>query len=217
MQLPAEIERLHRALQGPLSGHTSRELSAYPRPKVENARKLDPPPRESAVLLLIYPRDEKLYTLLMVRPIYDGVHSGQVAFPGGRREPQDLTLEHTALREFSEETGSSIHEVIMLGRLSEIYIPPSRSIVTPFIGYAPMLGELDPDPAEVAALIETPLDELLRPEILKRRMQYVQMLGGEIDVPYYDVLGHVVWGATAMMIAELRELFNRLRNTDLDK
>lgn len=212
--LPEEIERLRWMLEKPLPGLRSKELSGYPRPNVEHARKLDPPPRESAVLALIYPREEILHTLLMLRPKYDGVHSGQIGFPGGRQEPADPSLAHTALREFQEETGATVTEVFILGRLSEIYVQPSGTIVTPFVGYVEDIGTLDPDPNEVAALIETPLKEILRADILKKRMQFVQMLGREIEVPYYDVQGHVVWGATAMMLAELRELFHRMRDPD---
>ena len=216
MKLPERLRLLREALLGPLPGHAVlKELSGYPRPPAANARKFDPAPRESAVLAMIYPRKNELHTLLMLRPIYEGVHSGQISFPGGKKEAYDPSLEHTALREFTEETGSTTKEILILGALSPIYIPPSRVIVTPFIGYTESLGECDPDPNEVAALIEAPLSLLLAGEILKKRQQYMEMLGVEMEVPYYDVHGHVVWGATAMMIAELRELFLRLDDAEL--
>ncbi len=212
MKLPEPLHALRIALQGELPGHdTLAELSGYRRPDVEAARRLDPPPRESAVLTLLYPRGDALHTLLMLRPIYDGVHSGQISFPGGKWEAGDLSLEHTALREFNEETGSTAQQITILGSLSPIYIPPSRVLVTPFVAYTPDLGTCEPDPIEVAALIEAPLDLLLKGDILKKRQQYIALMGGEVEIPYYDVQGHVVWGATAMMIAELRELFLRLR------
>ncbi|MDQ3100826.1 MAG: CoA pyrophosphatase [Bacteroidota bacterium] len=215
MKIPQRLDRLRHALKGSLPGHSAlKELSGYLRPSVEKALALDPRPRESAVLALIYPRKGELHTLLMLRPIYEGVHSGQISFPGGKREEGDTSLEYTALREFTEETGSTAAEISILGSLSQIYIPPSRVIVTPFVAYTPDIGTCDPDPNEVAALIEAPLDMLLRGDILKRRQQYIELMGGEVEIPYYDVQGHVVWGATAMMIAELRELFLWLGDAD---
>jgi 8-oxo-dGTP pyrophosphatase MutT (NUDIX family) len=186
-------------------------LGGYKRPDLDAALKLDPQPRESAVLALIYPRAGSLHTLLMLRPEYDGVHSGQVAFPGGRREEQDATLQDTALREFTEETGATTDPFTLLGELSRVYIPPSRSLVTPFLAYTEELPPTRPDPREVAALIETPLEELLRPDVVQVRRQYIQVLGREAEIPYFDLQGQVVWGATAMMLAELRELLLRLR------
>src|SRR5690606_25820031 len=124
------------------------------------------------------------------------------------------SLEETALREFNEETGAMSDEILVLGRLSPIFIPPSDVVVTPVIAYTTAVSGFDPDPNEVAELIETPLADLLRRDLLRSRKQHVSVLGRELDVPYYDVKGHVVWGATAMMIAELRELFHRLGQAD---
>ncbi|MBK6830772.1 MAG: CoA pyrophosphatase [Flavobacteriales bacterium] len=131
-----EVTRHLRAELGkPLPGHDGfLELSGYKRPDLDAARRQDPPPRESAVLALIYPKDDLPHILLMLRPTYEGVHSGQVAFPGGRREPDDASLHATALREFTEETGASVANIEVLGVLSPVYIPPSRSLVTPYIG-----------------------------------------------------------------------------------
>ncbi|MGV3638715.1 MAG: NUDIX hydrolase [Flavobacteriales bacterium] len=208
------VARLQRRLAGPLPGHDAfLELSGYKRPDLERARQLDPPPRDSAVLALIYPKGTELHLLLMVRPTYDGVHSGQVSFPGGKREPGDADLRETALREFTEETGAAAQQVEVLGALSTIYIPPSRMLVTPYVGFAERIGPWRPDPNEVARLLEVPLDQVLRDDILKRREQFIQMMGRSVEIPYFDLEGEVVWGATAMMIAELRELL--LRDTEL--
>lgn len=204
--LPERVRRLQAAMQARLPGHDHFvELSGYQRPDIAQVKAMDPPPRESAVLAMLYPKNGELYTLLMLRPTYDGVHSAQVSFPGGKREPSDGTLERTALREFTEETGAA-PDLTVLGPLSEVYIPPSRLLVTPFVAYTEELGALKPDPREVAALIETPLDTLLRDDILKRRELFIAVLGRTAEVPYFEVEGHVVWGATAMMIAELRQL-----------
>ena len=157
-------------------------------------------------MVLLYLKDGELHTMLMLRPAYDGVHSGQVGFPGGHREPGDADIVATALREFQEETGAITHGFEVLGTLTPIYIPPSRALVTPVLAYTAELGEVNPDPREVAALIPTAIDHLLRDDILKRTNLFVSILRREVEVHYWDVHGHVVWGATAMMIAELRKL-----------
>lgn len=208
------LERLRTGLGGTLPGHDRfLELSGYKRPDLERARQLDPPPRESAVLALLYPKQEVLHLLLMVRPTYDGVHSGQISFPGGKREPADPDLAYTALREFGEETGAETHSIELLGELSSIYIPPSRTLVTPYVGHATNIGPWKPDTKEVAKLLEVPLMDVLRNDILKRREQFIQVMGRSVEIPYFDLQGEVVWGATAMMIAELRELL--LDDTEL--
>lgn len=204
---PARIDALRALLQAPLPGHARfLALSGYPRPDPKAIAGLRPPPRESAVLALIYPREDALHTLLMRRPTYAGVHSGQVSFPGGRREPQDGGTDETAKREFFEETGATNTTIELLGPLSQVYIPPSRSLVTPYVGFAPTLGALRPDPHEVDALIEAPLQRLLEPDVLKRGPVALPAPAGTREVPYFDIEGHMVWGATAMMLAELREL-----------
>lgn len=206
MRLHEAERRLRVAMQSPLPGHDAfLELSGYQRPDLEAALRADPPPRASAVLVLVYGKDEAAHTLLMKRPAYEGVHSGQMAFPGGRQEPQDPDLLSTALREFQEETGAAPRAEV-LGPLTPVYIPPSRSLVTPYVAIAPHAGPFAPDPHEVDQLVEAPLELLLRPDVLKRRPQHIAILGRTVEIPYFDVQGHVVWGATAMMIAELRQL-----------
>jgi 8-oxo-dGTP pyrophosphatase MutT (NUDIX family) len=201
------ITRLRAGLAGPLPGHGSFQVvSGYTRPTLESVKRSVPPPVESGVLVLIWPDDGKLHTLLMLRPAYDGVHSGQIGFPGGHREAEDTDIIATALREFREETGAPVGHFEVLGTLTPVYIPPSRALVTPVVACAETLTGLSPDPREVAELIPVAIDHLLREDILKRTRLYVSAAHREMDVPYWDVDGHVVWGATALMIAELREL-----------
>ena len=201
------LERLRERMTGPLPGHDDiLALSGYKRMDIERAREQDPPPRESAVLAMLYPKSGELHCLMMLRPVYDGVHSGQVAFPGGKIEPEDLSLMHTALREFKEETGADPYGSEVLGALTPVYIPPSRMLVTPYVAHVDRIGPWDPDPTEVARLIEAPVSLLLRDDILKRRDQYIQIMGRTVEIPYFEVDNEVVWGATALMLAELRQL-----------
>ena len=201
------IALLRERLRGVLPGHDRfLALSGYKRLDLERAMALDPPARESAVLVLFFRSTGTWNCLLMVRPTYDGVHSGQVAFPGGKREPADPSLMHTALREFAEETGMPTTTVEVLGPLTPVYIPPSRMLVTPFVGVVEGPVRWRPDEHEVARLIEVPVSELLRADILQRKEQYIQIMGRAVEIPYFALDGETVWGATALMIAELREL-----------
>jgi 8-oxo-dGTP pyrophosphatase MutT (NUDIX family) len=199
-----------------LPGHDDfTALSGYPRPSVEEALSLVPPPRESAVLIVVHPVKGEDRTLLMQRTIYQGVHSGQIGFPGGKREPEDHDLHATALREFTEETGAGTSEFDVVGELSRIHIPPSHTLVTPVVAWCAQLGPLRPDPREVARLLDVPLAELLRDDLLKHRPMMLGSPPREFNVAYWEVLGQVVWGATAMMIAELRAVLgNVVRPTD---
>lgn len=199
---PAE---LRRALSAPLPGHAAYlALSGYPRPSVEQMLKVRPAPRESAVLILIHPVHGVDHTLLMKRPIYPGVHSGQISFPGGRREPGDGDIVATALREFEEETGARTSDFEVVGRLSQIPIPPSRSLVTPIVAWASALGPLRPDPREVAALLHVPLSEFLLDHNLRHRSFNIGPDGAPLVAGCWQVQGETVWGATALMVAELR-------------
>ncbi len=127
-------------------------------------------------------------------------HAGQIAFPGGRREPGE-TYVATALREAYEEVGLDAATVDVLGALTPLYIPPSNFCVHPFVGVVDGPPPLRPTDAEVRALLRVPLATLLAPAT--RRVEPWALGGRTVDVPFYDVDGHAVWGATAMMLAEL--------------
>ncbi len=196
---------LRKALGGTLPGHAAfADLGGYPRPSVEAALALTPPPRESAVLILIHPEGGHDHTMLMRRPEYQGMHSGQIGFPGGKRELEDVDLHATALREFREETGADTAGFQIVGELTRIHIPPSHMVVTPVVAWAEALGPLRPDPREVAQLLDVPLADLMRDDILRRKRFTMGMDGRQREAPYWDVQGQTVWGATAMMIGELR-------------
>lgn len=162
----------------------------------------------SGVLILLYPADNTLKTVFILRQAYDGVHSGQVSFPGGRLEPQDETLIATALRESHEEVRIVPEKVRVLGTLSELYIPPSNFLVLPVLGYSESRPDFIPDKTEVADLIEAGIGFLFDPVFCKETI--LDIRGYKILAPYFDVHGHVVWGATAMMLSELREVIGGL-------
>jgi 8-oxo-dGTP pyrophosphatase MutT (NUDIX family) len=178
----------------------------------EHVRASAPPAsaRPSAVLILLYPAAAGWSTLLIKRGTYDGAHSGQVAFPGGRLEPHDASEAHAALREAEEEVGLDPAEVDLLGRLSPLYVPASHHLIHPFVGRAAAEPLFRPEPAEVSALLPVDLAHLFAPGT-KAETTLTVRGGLRLQAPYYAVAGETVWGATAMIISELEAVFGRER------
>lgn len=163
-------------------------------------------PRNAAVLMLVYPKNDLAHLALIVRNTYPGVHSSQISFPGGKEEIEDVNLEFTALRETEEEVGVPIHKVEVIRQCSEIYIPPSNFLVTPYLGFSTESLEFIPNPDEVKRVLELPIHQLLNDEIIVQTKMSTSY-ASNIDVPAFQVEKYVVWGATAMMLSELKELF----------
>ena len=164
--------------------------------------------RESGVLILLYPEGNQVKLVLILRPLYDGVHSGQVAFPGGRKEVEDRDITATALREAEEEVGIDRNEVQLLGKLTELYIPPSNSLVTPSIGYAVKKPVFVPDQREVAEIIEADVFHFTN-EAVRSEMDVKVPNGLLKNVPYFSLNEHRIWGATAMMLSEFSEVLKK--------
>ncbi len=158
----------------------------------------------SGILILLYPADDQIRTVLILRQTYDGVHSGQVSFPGGRQEKTDNSILETALRESFEEVNIDPLNVTVIGTLSEMYIPPSNFQVLPVVGYSEIRPDFKPDKSEVEKIIETNLDFLFDKNLRKETLLNIR--GYRINAPYFDVQGHIVWGATAMILNELKEV-----------
>lgn len=195
------IDQLKIRLQQPLPGQTAHNVMAS-----ETRLKLKMPSpnektRESAVLILFYPSENQVFIPLILRPQYDGVHGGQMAFPGGRAEKEDENLVRTALREAQEEIGIRVSDVKVLGELTKLFIPPSNFYVQPIVGFMNHKPDFYPDPREVDKVIEITLATIKDPSIIGHKTLNVR--GLEIDTPFYDILETTVWGATAMMISEL--------------
>ncbi|MBW3520220.1 CoA pyrophosphatase [Flavobacterium sp. NKUCC04_CG] len=166
-------------------------------------------PKKSAVLILLYPKDNKTNLLLIERAEYPGIHSSQIAFPGGKKDLTDDNLTQTALRETREEVGITEDKIQIIKPLSEIYIPPSNFIVSPFLGFATTDLKFVLQPTEVAQVIEMPLEDLLDDriiEMVKMNTSYAV----NIDVPAFLIDNHIVWGATAMMLSELKETLRKV-------
>lgn len=166
------------------------------------------PPAEaiqSSVLLLLYPKEDKMHTAVILRSDYDGVHSGQISLPGGRKEPFDQDHEATALRESMEETGIIPSEVKILGSLSRLYIDRSNYVVHPFVGFSRTRPVFNADPVEVKEIVEIDLEKILSPAaIITKQIKLIN--GVSFEVPGYDLGKHFMWGATAMIFSEFLEV-----------
>jgi len=210
LRLPT-IEDIRTELAGPLPGKAGQIKMAPEPPAGTIFDRWDETDdcREAAVLLLLYPHlpqgdRPELHLALMRRPEYPGVHSGQISFPGGQREGRE-PLQATALRETREEIGVLPETLEMIGPLSSLYIPPSNFCLYPFVAYSSVRSTFRLDSQEVAELIETPLTLLLDPSVRREETWHFQKYGDR-RVPFFDVYGHKVWGATAMILSEFLSL-----------
>lgn len=206
----AFIDNLRIALNEPLPGHEAhREMINYPRPlkTIEDAD--FPHARRGGVLALIYPKDGEAHFVLTLRHAYKGVHSAQVSFPGGSREREDGSLFETALREAREEVNADPDRIECIGALSKVYIPPSNFLVSPFVGICRSRPDFRREEREVARIIETPLNRLTEPDVIKETPMYIKLTDSEMSVKYFDIDGETVWGATGMMLNELVHILHR--------
>lgn len=162
-------------------------------------------PRKAAVLVLFYPNENEDTTFLLTkRATYKGTHSAQISFPGGKIEKEDINLEQTALREAFEEVGIQSSTVKLLRELTDVYIPPSNFLVTPFIGYVKEKPNFKKN-HEVAEIIEVLVSDLLDDThitTVNLTTSYME----NIDVPCFKIDHNIIWGATGMMLSEIKEL-----------
>jgi 8-oxo-dGTP pyrophosphatase MutT (NUDIX family) len=166
------------------------------------------PPKESAVLLVFYEDgDGGIGFPLIQRRNYKGAHSGQVALPGGKAEESDPNLVYTALREAEEEIGVEADSVHVAGQLSNLHIAVSNYVVSPVLGFVKQKPTFIPELKEVSSVIESDLQEIINPE--RRKKGTITVQGNlEIETPYFNIQNKVVWGATAMILNELRLLID---------
>ncbi len=159
--------------------------------------------RVGAVVILLYNREGKPHFVVTQRQEYEGAHSGQISFPGGKFEAKDVTTEQTALRETKEEIGVSGIEIVR--NLSELYIPPSNFLVFPYVGVVRGNVVFERDEFEVKEIVEVAVADLLAVEITQKQLRdLVKTPQYELECPCFELGGKVIWGATAMMLNELR-------------
>ena len=166
-------------------------------------------PKDSAVLALFYPGiDNMTNILLMLRASYNGVHSSQISFPGGKKDKKDPSLQHTALRETEEEIGIAKNDIMIFREMTKTYIPPSNFMVTPFLGLINTKPRFKTN-EEVERLIEVNVKELLDENSLTSKNLSTSYMKN-VDVPCFKLNDYTVWGATAMMLSEIKDLLKSI-------
>ncbi len=196
-------KELQQAFMHPLPGKPAQDIL---KPYLKIYKSMDAPQlpnaREGAVMSLIYPINNIPHILFIERPVYEGVHSGQIAFPGGKIEKTDASTLAAALRETKEEIGVNKEQIEVIGSLSKVYVLASNFLVYPFVGVLQEKPIIIPDKIEVANTLEVPIYTFFEQGIIKEKKMKSAM-GITLNAPYYDIAGKILWGATAMMVSEL--------------
>lgn len=162
-------------------------------------------PKKAGVLALFYPKGTETYLVLILRSA-NGIHSSQVSFPGGRFEPEDKLLLNTAKRETFEEIGIHEENIHIIKELSQLYVPPSNFLISPFLGYTKEEPVFMPCPNEVAEIIEVPLELFMSTQPSKYDIK--ASYNNYDAVPAYTINNQIVWGATAMILCELKDVLS---------
>lgn len=204
------INRLKKSLNGQLPGGQAQYLMApRHRRRVEASSLKEDEFRPSAVMILFCENDKgEMFIPLTERMTYNGAHSGQISLPGGKYEAADGDLMHTALRECFEEIGVS--EIDILGKLTPLFIPVSGFLVHPYVGVSRLKNPVMVNQErEVKRLLQLRLEDLMNDAIIKRG-DIALMENMSIHAPWYELEGLRVWGATAMILSELKELLRTI-------
>ena len=196
----------------PLSGELShlkmvppfrRELLQLQKKAIKNAKK-------AGVLALFYPNINYETTLVLIlRKTYKGVHSAQVAFPGGKLEDQDKSLQDAAVRETFEEIGVPLKDIEVIKTLTQVYIPPSNFYVQPFIGISQRTPKFIKQEDEIEAIIEVDLMDLLDDKQLITKTVSTSY-SVDVEVAAFKLNNYTVWGATAMILSEIKDLLKEM-------
>ncbi len=199
----SKVDHLKQARLGGLEAHF--RLAPEIRLRYNSEKIAASNPKKAAVLALFYPNSENNTCFLLTqRASYKGTHSAQISFPGGKIEVSDNNLEETALRETFEEVGIKKEKISVIREITDVYIPPSNFLATPFIGYSNQKPILDIN-HEVDHTFDVLLKDLLDDSNISS-INISTSYAKNIDVPCFKLNNYVVWGATAMILNEIKEL-----------
>ena len=202
------LNSISKIEQAPLPGQASQfKMSPpYRMDLIEKQAEAMKSSKRAGVLALFYPDTlQNTNLILILRKTYKGVHSAQVGFPGGKLEPQDESLEYTAVRETQEEVGVPLKDIKVIKAMTEVYIPPSNFTVHPFMGITMKTPKFVKQDDEVEDLIEVTLKDFIDDNLMTSQL-IMTSLQKEVEVPAFHFNGHIVWGATAMMLNEVKDL-----------
>jgi 8-oxo-dGTP pyrophosphatase MutT (NUDIX family) len=211
MQYETLKNKLLQRFDQPLPGkEVQYEMASYHRYKntfdsnIENAKL-------SAVSILIYLLENEWHFCLIQRPQYNGPHSGQMALPGGKKEVIDFDLMQTAIRETKEEIGIELRQEDIVGKLTELFIPVSNTLVLPFTAIINHVPTFIPQQTEVVEIIECKITHLLS----QTNNEITEVKINEsltIKTPYFSLNNKIVWGATAMILNEFKKIWEDSMN-----
>ncbi len=205
------IERLSKELENPLPGEEAQyRMAPSYRPRLTTKEIELLHPRVSGVMLLLYEKQGLLNIVFTLRKQYEGVHSGQMSFPGGKKDEGDFDLIQTALRETKEEIGVGEEKIKIIGKLSELYIPPSNFLVYPTVGFAQKILSFQPQQSEVEKVVEIPVDFFLDRSNVNLQAEIKLFNGTTVRAPAYIYNEHIIWGATAIMLSEFSFILGKL-------
>lgn len=205
-------QALIHALKQELPGEVAQyRMAPISRKAYDEAKKEGQHYRKSGVTVIIQRNQLQRHEIILIqRPEYEGKHGGQISFPGGKMELSDPDIFHTAIRECQEEIGILLDSSSYLGKLSPVLIPVSQFHVEPHVFYLEETLNFSPDPREVAEIFQIQLQELMdeqRAQITEIRISQQVMLK---NIPYFNLENKVIWGATALILSELKELCKTL-------
>jgi 8-oxo-dGTP pyrophosphatase MutT (NUDIX family) len=207
------INQLKQKCAEPLPGLTAHQkLAPYRQlPEVDVLELQRTTFRKAAVSVLLFPQNNTYCFSLIQRPDYEGVHGGQISFPGGKLEGDETFLE-AALREMEEEIGVQRQTVEIIGALTEVFIPPSKMYVLPYLCYVPHTPQFQLNSREVAEIISVKIEDILHSERIKTTTLIVGKGTSNainLEVPYFDLNNKIVWGATAVILSELKDILEK--------
>jgi 8-oxo-dGTP pyrophosphatase MutT (NUDIX family) len=197
MDFSKSVQKIKDELQKPLPGKEHQYLMA---PDIRRLPEKEVTERIAAVMICLFEGKNDLQIAFIKRTEYEGPHSGQISFPGGIYKQDDSSLINTALRETEEETGISSDHARILGALSPLHIPVSNIIVHPFVAFYEHEPVFQIDEKEVSYMIIANLKSFIDPGI--RKKEKWNLSGLEIQVPFFQLDGNKIWGATAMILSE---------------
>ena len=206
---PAFINEIHsKLLRQELPGYVAHQAMAHAVRKIDPTR-YDPIAREAGVLMVIYETAHGDFHLVFIKrgaAHEQDKHAGQIGFPGGKKEPSDPDMMYTAMREAEEEINIDLSQIDILGRLSPLYITVSKYLVHPYVAYCRQIPDLTKQESEIEEILHLPLSEF-RSASAKQETRISIANGITLNhVPCFLINGHVIWGATAMIMNEFLEI-----------